>query len=118
MWEESKSKTKSKKKELVEMESEQHFDTLRVKSDVTFEYDGMVRVAALGRSLGVHVVLATQRPAGVVTADIKANVNLRIALRVRDRSDSDDVIDAPDAVVDWKIGALQGFPGGATQQTR
>ena len=59
--------------------------------------DGMVRVAALGRSLGVHVVLATQRPAGVVTADIKANVNLRIALRVRDRADSDDVIDTPDA---------------------
>lgn len=59
--------------------------------------DGMVRVAALGRSLGVHVVLATQRPAGVVTADIKANVNLRIALRVRDRTDSDDVIDVPDA---------------------
>ena len=59
--------------------------------------DGMVRVAALGRSLGVHLVLATQRPAGVVTADIKANVNLRIALRVRDRTDSDDVIDAPDA---------------------
>ena len=59
--------------------------------------DGMVRVAALGRSLGVHVVLATQRPAGVVTADIKANVNLRIALRVRDRTDSDDVLDAPDA---------------------
>lgn len=59
--------------------------------------DGVVRVAALGRSLGVHVILATQRPAGVVTADIKANVNLRIALRVRDRADSDDVIDAPDA---------------------
>ena len=59
--------------------------------------DGMVRVAALGRSLGTHLVLATQRPAGVVTADIKANVNLRIALRVRDRADSDDVIDAPDA---------------------
>jgi S-DNA-T family DNA segregation ATPase FtsK/SpoIIIE len=59
--------------------------------------DGLVRLAALGRSLGVHLVLATQRPAGVVTADIKANVNLRIALRVRDRADSDDVIDAPDA---------------------
>jgi S-DNA-T family DNA segregation ATPase FtsK/SpoIIIE len=59
--------------------------------------DGIVRVAAVGRSLGVHVILATQRPAGVVTADIKANVSLRICLRVRDRSDSDDVIDAPDA---------------------
>jgi hypothetical protein len=42
-------------------------------------------------------VLATQRPAGIVGADIKANVNLRIALRVRDRADSDDVVDAPDA---------------------
>jgi S-DNA-T family DNA segregation ATPase FtsK/SpoIIIE len=59
--------------------------------------DGMVRIAALGRSLGVHLVLATQRPAGVVTADIKANVNLRIALRVRDRADSEDVLEAPDA---------------------
>ncbi|MGO4342871.1 FtsK/SpoIIIE domain-containing protein [Pedococcus sp. 2YAF34] len=59
--------------------------------------DGLVRLAALGRSLGIHLVLATQRPAGVVTADIKANVNLRIALRVRDRADSEDVIDAPDA---------------------
>jgi len=58
---------------------------------------GMVRIAALGRSLGVHLVLATQRPAGIVSADIKANVNLRIALRVRDRSDSQDVVDAPDA---------------------
>lgn len=59
--------------------------------------DGMVAVAALGRSLGVHLVLATQRPAGVVTADIKANLNLRIGLRLRDRSDSVDVLDAPAA---------------------
>ncbi len=59
--------------------------------------DGVLRIAALGRSLGVHLVLATQRPAGVVSADIAANVNLRIALRVRDRADSEDVIDAPDA---------------------
>lgn len=58
---------------------------------------GLVRVAAVGRSLGVHLILATQRPAGIVSADIKANVNLRIALRVRDRADSDDVVDAPDA---------------------
>ncbi|NNM46291.1 FtsK/SpoIIIE domain-containing protein [Knoellia koreensis] len=59
--------------------------------------EGMVRFAALGRSLGVHVVLATQRPAGVVTADIKANVNLRIALRMRDATESLDVIDHPSA---------------------
>ena len=59
--------------------------------------DGVVRIAALGRSLGVHLVLATQRPAGVVSADIAANVNLRIALRVRDQVDSEDVIEARDA---------------------
>lgn len=59
--------------------------------------DGLVRIAALGRSLGVHLVLATQRPAGIVSADVRANVNLRIALRMRDSSDSYDVIDCGDA---------------------
>ena len=58
---------------------------------------GLVRIASVGRSLGVHLVLATQRPAGVVSADIKANVNLRVALRMRDRADSEDVIDSPAA---------------------
>ena len=59
--------------------------------------DGVVDVAQRGRSLGVHLVLATQRPGGVVTDDIRANTNLRIALRVADAAESDDVIDAPDA---------------------
>ncbi|CAN7144696.1 FtsK/SpoIIIE domain-containing protein [Knoellia sp. LjRoot47] len=59
--------------------------------------DGMVALAAVGRSLGLHLVLATQRPAGAVTTDIAANVNLRIAMRVRDVADSTDVIGAPDA---------------------
>lgn len=59
--------------------------------------DGVVDIAQRGRSLGVHLVLATQRPAGVVTPSIKANTNLRIALRVSDVADSDDVIATPDA---------------------
>ncbi|MFJ6798514.1 FtsK/SpoIIIE domain-containing protein [Streptomyces sp. NPDC091268] len=58
---------------------------------------GLVDIARRGRSLGVHLVLATQRPAGVVSADIRANTNLRIALRVTDGTESSDVIDAPDA---------------------
>ncbi|MEU3370890.1 FtsK/SpoIIIE domain-containing protein [Streptomyces sp. NPDC006660] len=58
---------------------------------------GLVDIARRGRSLGVHLVLATQRPAGVVSADIRANTNLRIALRVTDGSESMDVIDAADA---------------------
>ncbi len=60
---------------------------------------GLVRIASLGRSLGVHLVLATQRPAGVVSADIAANVNLRIALRVRDRVDSEAIVGTPHAAV-------------------
>jgi S-DNA-T family DNA segregation ATPase FtsK/SpoIIIE len=59
--------------------------------------DGLVRVAAVGRSLGVHLVLATQRPAGIVSADIRANTALRIALRVEDAAESRDVVDVPDA---------------------
>lgn len=58
---------------------------------------GLVDIARRGRSLGVHLVLATQRPAGVVSAEIKSNTNLRIALRVTDRHDSQDVIESGDA---------------------
>ncbi|MGI8667002.1 MAG: FtsK/SpoIIIE domain-containing protein [Jatrophihabitans sp.] len=53
---------------------------------------GLLSIAQRGRSLGLHLVLATQRPAGVVSASIKANMSLRIALRVTDASESDDVI--------------------------
>ena len=49
---------------------------------------GLVSIAQRGRSLGIHLMLATQRPSGVVSADIRANTNLRIALRVTDDSDS------------------------------
>jgi len=50
-----------------------------------------------GRSLGVHLILATQRPSGVVSPVIRANTNLRIALRVTDDTESRDVIDASEA---------------------
>jgi S-DNA-T family DNA segregation ATPase FtsK/SpoIIIE len=58
---------------------------------------GLVGIAQRGRSLGIHLILATQRPSGVVSADIRANTNLRIALRMTDAAESADVIDAPDA---------------------
>ncbi|MFI2754607.1 FtsK/SpoIIIE domain-containing protein [Cellulomonas sp. P22] len=58
---------------------------------------GLVRLAAQGRSLGMHLVLATQRPAGAVTPELRANIALRVALRVTDVTDSLDVLDAPDA---------------------
>lgn len=56
---------------------------------------GLLRVAAQGRSLGVHLVLATQRPAGAVSADVRANITLRLALRVVDAADSRDVVESP-----------------------
>ncbi|KTS12274.1 FtsK/SpoIIIE domain-containing protein [Microbacterium testaceum] len=57
----------------------------------------LVSVAAVGRTLGVHMILATQRPAGVVNDDILANTNLRVALRVQSRDDSNNVIGVPAA---------------------
>lgn len=57
----------------------------------------LVSVAAVGRTLGVHLILATQRPAGVVNDDILANTNLRVALRVQSRDDSVHVIGVPAA---------------------
>jgi len=58
---------------------------------------GLVNIAQRGRSLGIHLILATQRPTGVVSPEIRANTNLRIALRVTDAAESTDVLDAPDA---------------------
>ncbi|PRY14749.1 S-DNA-T family DNA segregation ATPase FtsK/SpoIIIE [Kineococcus rhizosphaerae] len=71
-------------------------DEFRVLSQEVPEFvDGLVRLASVGRSLGVHLVLATQRPAGVVSPEIRANTDLRIALRVQDRADADDVVGDP-----------------------
>jgi S-DNA-T family DNA segregation ATPase FtsK/SpoIIIE len=59
--------------------------------------NGLIDIARRGRSLGVHLILATQRPAGVVSADIRANTNLRIALRVTSPDESADVIETRDS---------------------
>lgn len=59
----------------------------------------LVRLAAQGRSLGIHLVLATQRPTGTLGAEIQANVTLRIAFRVRDRADSCLVVESDDAAL-------------------
>jgi len=58
---------------------------------------GMVDIAQRGRSLGIHLVLATQRPTGVVNDNILANTNLRIALRMLDSGDSDNIINSREA---------------------
>ena len=53
---------------------------------------GVVDIAQRGRSLGVHLILATQRPSGSVNENILANTNLRISLRMLDASESKTVI--------------------------
>ncbi len=68
-----------------------------LKKEVPAFVAGVIDIAQRGRSLGVHLMLATQRPSGVVDDNIRANTNLRIALRIADESDSNDVIDRPDA---------------------
>jgi S-DNA-T family DNA segregation ATPase FtsK/SpoIIIE len=58
---------------------------------------GLVGIAQLGRALGVHLILATQRPTGVVSPEIRANSNFAIALRVVNATESTDIINRPDA---------------------
>ena len=58
---------------------------------------GLVAIAQRGRSLGVHLVLATQRPSGVVSPEIRANCSLRICLRTTDETESRDVLGSPEA---------------------
>ncbi len=61
--------------------------------------DGVVDVAQRGRSLGLHLILATQRPAGVIKDNLRANTNLRVALRMADEDDSSDVIGTSQAAL-------------------
>ena len=65
--------------------------------DVPEFVDGMVNVAQRGRSLGLHLVLATQRPSGVIKDNLRANTNLRLALRMADEGDSADVLGSSEA---------------------
>ncbi|MCR5688184.1 MAG: FHA domain-containing protein [Lachnospiraceae bacterium] len=59
--------------------------------------DSLISVSQIGRSLGMHLILATQKPAGVVDERIRSNSGFRIALRLVERSDSVDIIGRPDA---------------------
>lgn len=52
----------------------------------------IVRIASLGRSLGMHVIACTQHPVGQVSADMKANMTLGLCLRVRDAMQSAEII--------------------------
>lgn len=57
----------------------------------------LVSVARVGRSLGIHLILATQKPSGVVDDEIWSNSRFRICLRVQDKQDSNGILKRPDA---------------------
>ncbi len=57
----------------------------------------LISTARIGRSLGVHLILSTQKPAGVVDDQIWSNSKFRVCLKVQDKSDSMDMIKCPDA---------------------
>ncbi len=59
--------------------------------------DNLISVARIGRSLGVHLILATQKPSGVVNDQIWSNTKFRVCLKVQDESDSKEMLKRPDA---------------------
>lgn len=99
---------RARAKDLLDMEKSGHAETPPSLIIVVDEFaalvhevpefvDGVVNIAQRGRSLGLHLILATQRPAGVIKDNLRANTNLRIALRMADEEDSSDVLGTPDA---------------------
>lgn len=58
---------------------------------------GLISASRVGRSLGIHLVLATQKPGGVVDDQIQSNSRFRLCLKVQDVNDSREMIKRPDA---------------------
>jgi len=59
--------------------------------------DELVSAARIGRSLGVHLILATQKPGGVIDNQIWSNSRFKVALKVQDEQDSKEILKNGDA---------------------
>ena len=66
--------------------------------------DKLISTARIGRSLGVHLILATQKPSGIVDDQIWSNSKFKICLKVQDKADSMDVIKCADAAALKQVG--------------
>ncbi len=66
--------------------------------------DELISTARIGRSLGVHLILATQKPSGIVDDQIWSNSKFKVCLKVQEKSDSMDVIKCPDAAALKNVG--------------
>ena len=64
----------------------------------------LISVAQVGRSLGVHLILSTQRPSGTVDDNIASNAKFRLCLRVQTKEDSQDMLGRPDAAYITQVG--------------
>lgn len=66
----------------------------------------LINVAQVGRSLGIHLILATQKPSGIVDPQIMGNFRFRVCLKVAEKQDSIDMINKPDAAMIKNPGRL------------
>ena len=57
----------------------------------------LISASRIGRSLGIHLILATQKPSGVVNDQIWANSKFKVCLKVQDRGDSMEMLKRPEA---------------------
>ena len=68
--------------------------------------DQLISTSRIGRSLGIHLILATQKPSGVVNDQIWSNSKFKVCLKVQDKGDSNEVLKKPDAAFLKQTGAF------------
>ena len=66
-----------------------------LKSDQPEFMKELISTARIGRSLGVHLILATQKPSGVVDNQIWSNSRFKLCLKVQNKEDSNEVLKSP-----------------------
>ena len=66
----------------------------------------LISISRIGRSLGVHLILATQKPSGVVNDQIWSNSKFKVCLKVQDKNDSNEILKKPDAAFLKQTGAF------------
>lgn len=66
-----------------------------LKSDQPEFMKELISTARIGRSLGVHLILATQKPSGVVNDQIWSNSKFKLCLKVQSKEDSNEVLKSP-----------------------
>lgn len=66
-----------------------------LKSQFPDSMQDLISIARVGRSLGIHMILCTQKPSGVVDGQIWSNSDFQLCLRVQTREDSNEVLKSP-----------------------